>query len=103
VPCSHSRFRSARPLLSSDHCPAIAGARIDITITFDEATQTLDLSATIVSELLLSDLNDGDHTEARSRVSDIAGAGLIRDPATEIRAGAIWDLTGKDWLYERFW
>jgi hypothetical protein len=41
-----------------------------VTITFDKATQALDLSATIASELLgdelLADLNSSDRAEARS-------------------------------------
>jgi hypothetical protein len=34
---------------------------------------------------------------------DIAGAGLIRDPATEIRAWAVWDLVAQQWICERIW
>jgi hypothetical protein len=33
----------------------------------------------------------------------IAGAGLKRDPATAIRAWAVWDLAGRRWLSERIW
>ena len=33
----------------------------------------------------------------------IAGAGLIRDPATEIRAWAVWDLADRRWIHERIW
>jgi len=33
----------------------------------------------------------------------IAGAGLIRDPATEIRAWAVWDLAGRRWISEQIW
>src|SRR5262249_45832269 len=33
----------------------------------------------------------------------IAGEGLIRDPATDLRAWAVWDLAHERWLDEGFW
>jgi hypothetical protein len=72
----------------------------DVRITYDKNRQALDFAATITSELMP---NENDRPEGRSRVSDIAGAGLKRKPATEVRALAAWDLAGKRWLHEGFW
>jgi hypothetical protein len=51
----------------------------DVRITYDKNRQTLDFAATITSELMP---DENDRPEGRSRVSDIAGAGLIPNPAT---------------------
>lgn len=46
---------------------------------YDKNRQALDYAATTTPELMP---NENDRPEGRSRVSDIAGAGLIPNPAT---------------------
>jgi hypothetical protein len=50
-----------------------------VRISYDKNRQALDFAAMITSELMP---NENDRTEGWSRVSDIAGAGLIPNPAT---------------------
>jgi hypothetical protein len=73
----------------------------DVTASYDKARQQLDLAATITPELLPE--NESDRSGERSRVLEVAGAGLIAKPATVIRAWATWDLARKRWLREGFW
>jgi len=55
----------------------------DLTITYDKHEQRPHLAATITPELRpVLCPNDSDRPKGRSRVSDIAGAGLIPNPAT---------------------
>lgn len=49
-----------------------------------EPWRPLDFAATITSELMR---NENDRPEGRSRASDIAGAGLIPNPATAVLLG----------------
>jgi hypothetical protein len=50
----------------------------DVTVSYDKASQQLNIAATITPELLPH--NDGDRLGERSRVLEVAGAGF--EPAT---------------------
>ncbi|HEY3959319.1 MAG TPA: hypothetical protein VGL68_02300, partial [Solirubrobacteraceae bacterium] len=51
----------------------------DVRITYDKNRQALDFAATITSELMP---DENDRPQGRSRISDIARAGLIHKHAT---------------------
>jgi site-specific DNA recombinase len=53
-------------------------AAFDVTVSYDKASQKLDIAATITPELLPQ--NDPDRSQERSRVLEVAGAGF--EPAT---------------------
>jgi hypothetical protein len=55
----------------------------DLTIAYDKNEQRLHLPATITPELLpVLCANESDRPEGPSQINDIAGAGLIPNPAT---------------------
>lgn len=59
---------------ASDEQLADIFAAFDVTISYDKTSQKLDLAATITPELLPQN-DDDHHSEERSRVPVIAGAG----------------------------
>ncbi|MGH2903257.1 MAG: recombinase family protein [Solirubrobacteraceae bacterium] len=59
----------------------------DVEITYDRDKQTIKLAATITPELIPDfDPDENDRPEERSQINDIAGAGLIPKPATDLSA-----------------
>lgn len=72
-----------------------------LKIELDRNMPQVRLSALLSSAF--ADVADLDSLVATITDRTIAGAGLKRDPATAIRAWAVWDLTGRCWLAERIW
>jgi site-specific DNA recombinase len=70
-------LRGSLKTASDEQLEDIFGA-FDVTVSYDKASQKLELGATIAPELLPE--NDRDRSGERSRVLDIAGAGF--EPAT---------------------
>jgi hypothetical protein len=70
-------LRKALKTASGEQLADIFGA-FDVTVSYDKASQQLDLAATVTPELLPQ--NDRDHSGERSRVLEVAGAGF--EPAT---------------------
>ena len=70
-------LRKALKTASGEQLADIFGA-FDVTVSYDKASQQLDLAATVTPELLPQ--NDRDRSGERSRVLEVAGAGF--EPAT---------------------